>query len=949
MPLDLVRTFGRWATFVAIGLMLLWVGGAALYRVLLPPDVQMPSRSVSERGVDAMLNDDFLGIAGPERLHFVVQFRRELTQAERADLERRLGIALDGPIPENAYMTSATAENWERTREQLLNGSPAAIKIFSFVLADKLSSALRDLTPDTLPDFPISQDKVQVFVSFFADVPDDVQRSVLAEYEASQSDVDDEAIRSDPSGVWAVSVDPASIWELAGEDEVRFIELTTAEIVEDMDQARKDVHIESLNVSGEDTLIAQWEGCQPSTRHPDMQKRITPAGEISALCRAWFYLDLDGSTSYGSNEPIAVDYNEDGVMDDILFDGSAPQLAVLSSGDWIELALRNVDGAGLYTKQLAGNPDQVEVGDVAMTFPWPNYELTPVDVAAGDPHLGKPLHAYLFADHPTLVAGTMISNSNSAQTAGEVMYPGIAPMGKLRSYAWNHLSTTADYPNAAVSGARISSNSFGWSDDYYHVSATDAYGKISRFYDVVSSGRTETGASSTLGARLLVVGSSGNRGTDVEFWSTARIANSAKNVLSVGNVSSAESETSEVGLGLPAADSGRGPTRFGRLTPILSAPGDHFKCDMTLTNPGCAPHADGGIMTTTVPQGYKAVRGTSFSTPIVSATAAVLSQAYQQTCSVEPQPQDLRALLVHSARDLTQAGNLNGLTTSTKLVGPDFVFGFGLVQADEAFGLLRHSVRHEISHGWVEHKVNLNSDAQLVDSAGVKQLRVTLVWDDPAYYNGVPPRAVTGFLQNDLDLEVIGPDGHRYLPWVLDPSNGNEGTAATRKDCTPFHCVRREYRDHANTIEQVVVDVPADQIGATWTVRVRGYKIRRGPQAYTLVSEAFQQLPGTDCGTFSNGFSTEISNPFVLPDTVFWCVLFWVALILLLWLIFEALLLLFDSLWKAGHTFYAWLAVVVLVAILIYLFRLVHTQALLPLAIVTLIGMSYVFWRARRP
>ena len=77
--------------------------------------------------------------------------------------------------------------------------------------------------------------------------------------------------------------------------------------------------------------------------------------------------------------------------------------------------------------------------------------------------------------------------------------------------------------------------------------------------------------------------------------------------------------------------------------------------------------------------------------------------------------------------------------------------------------------------------------------------------------------------------------------------------------------------------------------------------------------------------------------------------IFWVALIILLWLIFEALLWLFETLQNAGYNYLAWLAVVLAIVILAYVFRLVHAQQFLTLAIAVLIGMLYVFWRARRP
>lgn len=952
MSIELLRVVVRWVAIVMIGSILAAAASAALYTLLVPPDVQMPSRVVADGGVNVDLDGDFLGMNAGDRLHFVVQFRRELKAGEVTDLGLRLGITLDGPIPENAYMTSTLAADWERIRDELTSGSPKAVKIFPFVSNDKISSELRSLPSATPPDYAMAGAAVQVFVSFFSDVSLAEQKALLIAFNATQPDVTDDNIRAGPSGTWAVLIKPSTIWTLADEDSVRFIELTTPAVVEDMGQARRDVRVAPLDITGEGALIAQWEGCQPTTRHPDMQDRIAAVGPFTIFCRAWSYLDLDDSTHYDADEPIAIDIDEDGEMDAILFAGGAPDLSDIDSVEWVELPVRFAYNAELdpefYVKEPNGTAKKVEEDDLRlMVVFWP-IKLFPEVIEPGDSNIGKRLHELIFAKHPTLVAGTMISNSNSRQAAGVPLYPGIAPAGSLRSYAWNHLSPTAQYPNAAYSGARISSNSFGWRGDYHSVATTTAYGEISNFYDFASSGRTETGAPSPLGTRMLIVGSSGNNGNHSDFWGTARIANSAKNVISVGNVSSAESESSQVGLGLPAPDSGRGPTRFGRLTPILSAPGAHFKCDFSNTVVECNSHADGGITTTKPVDQYDAVSGTSFSTPIVSSTAALLSQTYEQRCEAEPQPQDLRALLVHSARDLVQAGNLEGLDTNTMLVGPDFVFGYGLLQAEEAFGLIRHTVQNEISQGWVEHKINLDSDAQLVNNAGVKQLRVTLVWDDPAYYSGFAPRAVTGFLQNDLDLEVIGPNGQRHLPWVLDASTGNEGNPATRESCSPFQCVLREYRDHANTIEQVVVNVPESLIGETWTIRVRGYKLRRGPQSYTLVSEAFTQLPGVDCGTFSNGHTIEISNPFDLPDTMFGCVLFWIALILLLWLVFEAMLWLFETLTQQGQSFYAWLAVVLALLFLAFVFRLVHAQLFLILAILMLIALAYVFWRAKQ-
>ena len=72
MPLEPVRAFGRWLALVTIGIILLTAGGAALRALFVPPDVQMPSRVVSDNGVDADLDGDFLTADSGDRRHFVV-------------------------------------------------------------------------------------------------------------------------------------------------------------------------------------------------------------------------------------------------------------------------------------------------------------------------------------------------------------------------------------------------------------------------------------------------------------------------------------------------------------------------------------------------------------------------------------------------------------------------------------------------------------------------------------------------------------------------------------------------------------------------------------------------------------------------------------------------------------------------------------------------------------
>jgi hypothetical protein len=473
---------------------------------------------------------------------------------------------------------------------------------------------------------------------------------------------------------------------------------------------------------------------------------------------------------------------------------------------------------------------------------------------------------------------------------------------------------------------------------------------MSQTYDELISGRTETGGQSGMPRRMLIIASVGNAGHHKDFWSTARVVNSTKNVISVGNVSSTNVVNPPDGFGYPSLYSSRGPTLVGSLAPVLTAPGSQFKCVQAGGQWNCENSDDDNGITLTKPiDAYGALSGTSFSTPIVSGAAAQLGHYYENTCNFAPAPQDLRAILIHSAKDLTYAENLNDAPPNTEWIGPDYIFGYGLLQTDRALELVRNAVTEEISTGWVEHRILVNDLNQLVDNGTKKDFKVTLVWDDPAYFTEFPPRADTGTLHNDLDLEVIDPNGRRHLPWVLDGGADYAGGPASRTSRARFLYVLDKWRDHRNTIEQVIVsDVDADLMNRNWTIRVRGNKIRRGPQAYTLVSEAFRTIPGTPCGDFSNGSTIMVANPLDLPSTPLYWMLFWIAVIILIWLTFETL----SSLYETNQNRFPLLVLILMLLFVVFLlyaiFRLLVLGFAVYLAYLMLSSMAYVLWRATR-
>lgn len=98
-------------------------------------------------------------------------------------------------------------------------------------------------------------------------------------------------------------------------------------------------------------------------------------------------------------------------------------------------------------------------------------------------------------------------------------------------------------------------------------------------------------------------------------------------------------------------------------------------------------------------------------------------------------------------------------------------------------------------------------------AGGEGALRVTLAWTD---YPGNP--AAGKALVNDLDLEVIAPDGAHYV--------GNAGTYSGGQ------CLRGGQWDACNNVEGVIIPNAANGV---YQVIVRGANVPQGPQPFALV------------------------------------------------------------------------------------------------------------------
>lgn len=284
------------------------------------------------------------------------------------------------------------------------------------------------------------------------------------------------------------------------------------------------------------------------------------------------------------------------------------------------------------------------------------------------------------------------------------------------------------------------------------------------------------------------------------LWGNVRIPNSAKNTI---EVASYESDT-----GILSEFSSRGPTNDGRYKPDIAAP-------------GCQTLGDGGVTSTLPGNGYGVKCGTSMSTPAAAGIAALLDEWYRTACAPSgPTPDIVRALMLHSAEDQSNIPNVGNA-----YFGPDFAFGYGRVRAQQAVDLMPSYLQGSVAA--------LGSTSYNVTIGVMDSLKVTLVWDDPPWVGSSAPSAVTGLLQNDLDLLLIAPDGTQYAPWLANAADPS--VPASRAIIAAANPVPVSAEDHRNNVEQVVVD---NAMAGTWTIQVTVSGLNLPPQNYILVSEA---------------------------------------------------------------------------------------------------------------
>jgi subtilase family serine protease len=261
-----------------------------------------------------------------------------------------------------------------------------------------------------------------------------------------------------------------------------------------------------------------------------------------------------------------------------------------------------------------------------------------------------------------------------------------------------------------------------------------------------------------------------------------------------------------------AAFSSRGPTTDGRIKPDVVAPGTWILSgysDQFQRYYDPAPNPQNGLYQydgwgDPPNDKYKYMGGTSMSAPLVAGAAAVVRDFYAKAHAHDASAALVKATLVNSAVDLLDENN-DGADDNAYPI-PNSHEGWGRVDMVAATDLTRQFIDESAA-------LTTGSTASFTFAVGdsIRPFKVTLAWTDAPS----SPSAAR-HLVNDLDLELIAPDGQIYAGNSFADGWSFAGGPA----------------DRLNNLENVFVAAPP---AGEWTVVVRAFNVPQGPQSFALV------------------------------------------------------------------------------------------------------------------
>jgi len=446
-------------------------------------------------------------------------------------------------------------------------------------------------------------------------------------------------------------------------------------------------------------------------------------------------------------------------MQDYGFDGTGVRVAVADSG------LHTGTASGMHS-DLAGR---------ASTF---FYYGTLED--ASDEH-----------GHGTHVAGIIAGNGATGEVDenGALYGLGVAPAAEIiaqrifagdGSYEPPPSFETLTH-DAVRSGADIGSNS--WGDDTagrYDLSAAE-FDALVRDADASTPGDQQ----------YILEFSAGNAGP---FAGTIGSPAVAKNVIATG---ASQNDRPEFfyyadGIDTMADFSSRGPCEDGRIKPDLVAPGTWISSLRSSVG-------NDDFAWAVISDNYIYEGGTSQAGPHASGAAAVFVQYYRQLFFHNPSPALVKAALINSAVDMDDSIETGPVPNSDE--------GWGRIDLTELIGSPRAYQFFDQLNPLTPGQV---FEQHIIVQSRDEPLKITLVYTDVPGFPGALPALV-----NDLDLEVVGPNGLIYFGNQFDEGESIPNPSAP---------------DNLNNVEGVHVSVPDP---GEYIVRVRARNVAQDARADT--------------------------------------------------------------------------------------------------------------------
>lgn len=422
--------------------------------------------------------------------------------------------------------------------------------------------------------------------------------------------------------------------------------------------------------------------------------------------------------------------------------------------------------------------------------------------------------------HGTHCAGIIAGNGASGETDenGNLYGLGVAPGASIIAQRiFDGAGNYAAPPSyerltrdAKRAGADIGSNS--WGDDTqgrYDISAME-FDALVRDADALTLGDQQ----------YILEFSAGNAGSGQQTIGSPAVG---KNVIATGASENDRVDFVIYGDGpeTMADFSSRGPCEDGRIKPDVCAPGTWIAS--LQSESATDQYAWAGISPL-----YQYQGGTSQAGPHVSGAAAVFVQFYRAThTNATPSPALVKAALINSAVDLDDAGGTGPTPNNDE--------GWGRVDLTQIIGSPR-------GVDFVDQSVLLTNnqvfEQKLLVAGAAEPLKVTLAYTDVPGFPGAIPALV-----NDLDLEVVAPNGAIY--------RGNQFNAGESVANATGH-------DSINNVEGVFISNP---VAGEYTVRVRARNVVQDArvdslltdQDFALVTSGLLAAPGTSLVALDRG------------------------------------------------------------------------------------------------